>query len=374
MEPSSGSLHHALPTWAGWLPAMMFQIGGGSGRGSAVSRSLSLARLGYQILEASRAYHEGGAVVLVGWVSDERDVALPDVIVEFERDGAGACSARSTARGRVFADLEPGRYRATLRRDGFGPKASVLDVGAGRGPVRFRLLSDRLIGFMWPKWVKAGESSQHRFHAAEGYGLSLWRYGLEKTLVRQIGWIDEHGPGANLQLTPDGDYSQTGVDWSRVGYGDLPHLRDCVEAPSRSGLYYVHATSDSGAFFAAPWIVAPAEPSAPIAVLASANTWNAYNNFGGRSNYINAVGLPEEPVVNARQDLGRYRGEAAGEWAHPNAAYAPLSFERPEPFNHVPVETRVVDPIEGRQAVVDPRGRGGVDGHPERPGPLPRWT
>ena len=37
----------------------------------------------------------------------------------------------------------------------------------------------------------------------------------------------------------------------------------------------------------------PATPGAPVAVLASTNTWNAYNNFGGRSNYINADHLPE---------------------------------------------------------------------------------
>lgn len=289
--------------------------------------------------------------MLVGWVSDERDVALADVVVEFDRDGDTQAVARSTARGRLAADLDRGTYRATLRKDGFGPKASLLDVGPGRPPVRLRLLSDRLTGFMWPKWVRAGERSQPRFHATEGFGLSLWRYGLEKTFVRQLGWVDEHGPNAAMQITPDGDYTQTGVDWNRVGYGRNPHLSELVEAPLRSSLYYVHARSDTGAFFAAPWVVAPVAPSAPIAVLASTNTWNAYNNFGGRSNYINTIGLPAEPIVNARQDLSRYGGgESLGEWGHPNDAYPPLSFERPEPFNHVPAETQVTDAIDGRQA------------------------
>src|SRR6266542_5755863 len=47
----------------------------------------------------------------------------------------------------------------------------------------------------------------------------------------------------------------------------------------------------SGAFFSFPWIVAPVTPTARIAVTLATNTWNAYNAFGGRSNYINADSL-----------------------------------------------------------------------------------
>ena len=35
-------------------------------------------------------------------------------------------------------------------------------------------------------------------------------------------------------------------------------------------------------------------------------TWNAYNNFGGRSNYVNQDGLPPRPVVHARTELKRF--------------------------------------------------------------------
>ena len=41
-------------------------------------------------------------------------------------------------------------------------------------------------------------------------------------------------------------------------------------------------------------------------MLASNITWNAYNNFGGRSNYIHPDELPPTPTVNARLDLKRY--------------------------------------------------------------------
>jgi len=54
-----------------------------------------------------------------------------------------------------------------------------------------------------------------------------------------------------------------------------------------------------------PWILARVERTDSrelftLAVLASAINWNAYNSFGGRSNYIHADGLPPTPTVNAR--------------------------------------------------------------------------
>ena len=83
-------------------------------------------------------------------------------------------------------------------------------------------------------------------------------------------------------------------------------------------------------------------------MLASNITWNAYNNFGGRSNYIHADELPPTPTVNSRQDLRRYREAEFLSWDAPS--YAPLSFDRPEPFNHIDFDERITDPIEGRQA------------------------
>jgi hypothetical protein len=289
--------------------------------------------------------------MLIGYVSDERYVALDGVGVEFERDGMTVAVVRSTPRGRVIADVAPGRYDVTLRKDGFGRKRVTVDVADGRRPHQFRLLSDRLTGFVWPRWLRSGDRAELRFHAVEPYRLSLWRYGEEPELVRLLGWWDEHGPDANMQITPDGDYTQTGVAFNRTGYGNNPHHTQMVTAPERGGLHYIHAEGESGSFFAAPWVVSPADEShaAPIAVVMSTNTWNAYNNFGGRSNYINSTGLPAEPVVNGRQELTRYRPDAPPDWEAPDEAFLPLSFERPEPFNSVPRGARAADSIAGRQ-------------------------
>ena len=283
--------------------------------------------------------------MLIGYVSDDRYVALADVLLEFESEG-GSVETRSRATGAVYAALPPGSYKVTLCKQGYGAKSVAVTVESGR-PHHFRLLPDCLLGYAWPKWVRGGEKSEFRVHSHEAYKLELYRYGWEREFIRTIGWYDEHGPGATVQITPDGDYTQDGVQWNKFGYAS-PNHKQFITAPERSGLYYFHASTATGGFFSFPWIVAPARPSAPVAVLASNISWNAYNNFGGRSNYIHPDRLPPTPTVNARLELKRYTSQE-----HVNydcTDYAPLSFERPEPICHIPEAVRVTDPIEGRAA------------------------
>src|SRR5690606_37570527 len=132
----------------------------------------------------------------------------------------------------------------TLARDGFSGKRVAIEVRDGE-PYQFRLLSDRLLGYAWPKWVNAGGETEYRVHSAAPYQLSLWRYGWEKELVHELGWIDNHGPRTTTQCTPDGDYVGTGVRWNSVGFGSAWHHQHTT-APARSGLYGFHAANESG--------------------------------------------------------------------------------------------------------------------------------
>ena len=59
--------------------------------------------------------------MLVGYVSDERYLALHDVAVVFER-GGDMIATRSLANGAILADIQPGPYRVSLAKDGFGAK------------------------------------------------------------------------------------------------------------------------------------------------------------------------------------------------------------------------------------------------------------
>jgi N,N-dimethylformamidase len=275
---------------------------------------------------------------LLAYVSDERYVAVSGAVLEFD-DGTATTILTSAPSGAVYGDLPAGHYRVTLARDGYGAKRCTADLAPGQIH-QFRMLSEGLTGYVWPKWVRSGDSGSVRVHSPEPYRLSLARLGADAEPPAVIGWFDEHGPRATVQVTPDGDYSQAGLDW-------VEHAK--VTAPDRSGLYCFHIESESGAHFSIPWVVAPREPASGVAVLASTNTWNAYNNFGGRSNYINAAALPPAPIVFARTDLARYADGLVSEHSAPDGQYAPLSFRRPEPLNQIGLHERPADPIRGRQ-------------------------
>jgi hypothetical protein len=303
---------------------------------------------------------------IIGYVSDENYLAIPDVLVEIESAGGGGVVTmlRSSPRGALYADIPAGKYRIVLAKSGYGSKTVVAEIGIG-APVQFRLLTDGLIGYMWPKWVRCGERAEFRVHSIEPYQLSLWRYGLRKELIRVVTWMDEHGPQANRQILPDGDFTQTGAKWNTEGYAAPPML----EAPERSGLYYLWARTPSGRAFSFPWVVAPTGPRARIAVLASTNTWNAYNNYGGRSNYVNAVKLPDAPTINARQDLHRYQNRLPfGVWHPGNEEYRPLCFDRPEPNNDLFDDPEITDPVQGRTQCGQAPGEWRLYGWLERQG------
>ena len=91
--------------------------------------------------------------MLIGYVSDERYIALHDVAVLFETSGGEPLQVRSLADGSVRADLADGEYRVTLRRDGFSAKRTAVTLPVDE-PAQFRLLSNNLVGYMWPKCVR----------------------------------------------------------------------------------------------------------------------------------------------------------------------------------------------------------------------------
>ncbi|MEO6924103.1 MAG: N,N-dimethylformamidase beta subunit family domain-containing protein, partial [Bryocella sp.] len=220
--------------------------------------------------------------MIFAYVSDENYLALPGVFAECVRVGDGECvEVRSSASGALRAELNSGRYRITLAKDGYGAKWGEYDLPTA-APLQLRMMSHTPCGYMWPKWVKAGDESEIKAHAHEQYQLSLWRYGQHKESVGVLSWFDEHAPLATEQLLPDGDITESGVQWNTVGYPSV-HPQQRVAAPTRSGLYYIWGRTLSGKRFSFPWVVAPAKPQSKIAVLANTNTWNAYNAFGGRS-------------------------------------------------------------------------------------------
>src|SRR5436190_1185585 len=78
--------------------------------------------------------------------------------------------------GSLQADVPVGEYEVCLSKGGYGSKRVRARLGLAR-PVSFRLLSDRLLGYAWPKWCRGGDRVEFRVHAVEPYKLGLYRYG-----------------------------------------------------------------------------------------------------------------------------------------------------------------------------------------------------
>ena len=150
--------------------------------------------------------------------------------VEFERDGETVAVVKFTPRGGSIADLAAGPYRVTLAR-GVRREGVTISVAEDGRPYQFRLLSDGCRATSGRNGCARGERAESVFHALEPYRLTLWRYGREREFVRMLGWFDEHGPRAVMQITPDGDYTQTGVELEQAGYGS-PHHTQLVTGPA----------------------------------------------------------------------------------------------------------------------------------------------
>src|SRR5262249_4297959 len=171
-----------------------------------------------------------------------------------KRAGDDVWCCTSTSSGAVYEDaIAPGEYSVCLSKPGYGSKRVGVTVAADK-PIQFRLLSDRLLGYAWPKWCRAGDTVQFRVHSVAPYKLELWRYGYRKEFVRSLGWFDNHGPRAVMQTLPDSHFVETGVGWDN-GFG---LHRQTVQAPQETGLYYFHARNEAGECFSFPPVARPA--------------------------------------------------------------------------------------------------------------------
>ena len=197
--------------------------------------------------------------MLVGYVSDERYVALEGVAIEFERDGETVAVVVHAARqghrrGRarhIPGDTAQGRVRGEGRSRWIWRRARRRTSSAccrtGSTDTSGRAGSARA----------SGRAVLPRHGVVPADARALWRESASS--CGSSGWYDEHGPNAVMQITPDGDWTQSGIGFNRIGFANNPHHTQIVHG-ARSGRasYYVEQKGESGAWFAAPWVVAPA--------------------------------------------------------------------------------------------------------------------
>ena len=101
--------------------------------------------------------------MIIGYVSDQDYLAIADVSVEFTKDDRLVGQTKSYMSGAVDIDLPPGQYKMTLGKPGYGSKHVDVHLPVSE-PIKFRLLADKLLGYMWPKWSVSGEQSTIRIN------------------------------------------------------------------------------------------------------------------------------------------------------------------------------------------------------------------
>lgn len=94
---------------------------------------------------------------------------------------------------------------------------------------------------------------------------------------------------------------------SAFGCGWKPTVRYKVPDGIRSGCYIIKLVgshNENNSF--TPVIVRPLRPESQIAVIASTNTWHAYNSWGGQNFYINYTSFPSKYLLSTERPFDLY--------------------------------------------------------------------
>ena len=116
--------------------------------------------------------------MLIGYVSDERYVALADVLIEFDRGGrVRRGRPLDAARGGLRRCSRRATYRRDARQGGLRPEACHRDVGGGRRRTSSGSCRTACSATSGRAGRGRASSREFRVHSVEPYRLSLWRYG-----------------------------------------------------------------------------------------------------------------------------------------------------------------------------------------------------
>ncbi|WP_198266337.1 N,N-dimethylformamidase beta subunit family domain-containing protein [sulfur-oxidizing endosymbiont of Gigantopelta aegis] len=156
-------------------------------------------------------------------------------------------------------------------------------------PKKIRLLEKKLVAYQNKLWFTPREKISVFVNAPELYGVNVFRHGLEKEIILELGKHE-----IQKQSTPDDHFVESGLSWEESFSYTLPE--DCL-----SGLYSVLLTSKNETF-AIPFIVSSINhQQSKLLVLASTNTWQSYNIWGGRSRYRNNEDRKAEDFISQKR-------------------------------------------------------------------------
>ncbi len=146
-------------------------------------------------------------------------------------------------------------------------------------PNLVRLLENRLIGFLKKLWFVPGELVEAYIHSPEPFITMLFRHGYQKKCIKDLGKFD-----MQIQQVPDSFFVESGLNWKKTFTFSIPN-------DAEPGIYSILLKSADQEPFAIPMVISTHPEKygqkTKILVLASTNTWQSYNLWGGRSRYRN---------------------------------------------------------------------------------------
>jgi len=159
---------------------------------------------------------------------------------------------------------------------------------AGEIPPVIRLIENQLIGYCDKLWFLPEEKIRFYIHSVSDYTAQLYRNGYKTEKVFDFGEQKSY-----CQVVPDSLFVADGVNWRKSFEFQIPDN-------FKPGLYSLHlqSTNQPDNNYRLTFLISTKPEDygkkSNMLVLASTNTWQAYNVWGGRSRYRNF----EDPIIS----------------------------------------------------------------------------
>lgn len=217
-----------------------------------------------------------------------RTATWRDIAISLARRTSAGLLFEATARAKVGAPLAPlfyelpadrmpsgGKVRLSMRRL-MSPPVLLTHVSlttTSSDPAERVPHEQPLQAYVNRIGVTPGDLVELMVHApARRFDLAIIRYGRADRIM-----IEAHDIPGDAQTRPRAAY-HLGAGW--------PVAWQCVvDDMFEAGLYGVRLSDPAGGVATVPLLVRRAVPGAGVLILASTNTWTAYNDWGGASTY-----------------------------------------------------------------------------------------
>ncbi len=170
-------------------------------------------------------------------------------------------------------------------------------------PKVVRLLENSLIGYQKRLWFNPGETVDVFVHSPLRFSARLFRHGLQKECILDAGLFDR-----KIQNVPDDYFVENGLNWESTFSYKIP-------LKAEPGIYSLLLEADAQDPFAIPMVVSTSRGDcgkrSHLLVLASTNTWQSYNVWGGRSRYRNFEGNTSREYIDLKSPRHKIKTKVA---------------------------------------------------------------